>query len=115
LAGPALGRGVSAFPGAAVGRLVFDPESAAQWLAMGEDVILARREVSPEDFHTLSRAAGLLTSRGGATRHAAVAGRAVWQPCIAGAEALEIDVENRRLSASGITLVAGDWISLDAT
>jgi len=109
-----LGKGLAASPGAAVGKLVFDPDTAEQWANNGEPVILARRETSPEDFHGMARAAGILTSRGGMTSHAAVVARQMGKPCVAGAEQIDIDVHARRLSANGTTLGQGDWISLDA-
>jgi pyruvate, orthophosphate dikinase len=109
-----LGKGLAASPGAAVGKLVFDPDTAEEWANKGEQVILARRETSPEDFHGMARAAGILTSRGGMTSHAAVVARQMGKPCVAGAEQIDIDVHNRRLSANGATLGQGDWISLDA-
>jgi pyruvate,orthophosphate dikinase len=109
-----LGKGLAASPGAAVGRLVFDPDTAEEWANNGEQVILARRETSPEDFHGMARAAGILTSRGGMTSHAAVVARQMGKPCVAGAEQIDIDVNARRLSANGTTLTEGEWISLDA-
>ena len=62
----------------------------------------------------MARAAGILTSRGGMTSHAAVVARQMGKPCVAGAEQIEIDVNARTLSANGTTLAQGDWISLDA-
>jgi len=109
-----LGKGLAASPGAAVGKLVFDPDTAEQWANDGEPVILARRETSPEDFHGMARAAGILTSRGGMTSHAAVVARQMGKPCVAGAEEIEIDVNSKRLSANGTVLGQGDWVSLDA-
>jgi pyruvate, orthophosphate dikinase len=114
-AGKRLGRGLAASPGAAVGKLVFDPDTAEQMANDGEPVILARRETSPEDFHGMARAAGILTSRGGMTSHAAVVARQMGKPCVAGAEEIEIDVPRQRLSANGTSLGPGDWVSLDAT
>ena len=113
-AGQRLGKGLAASPGAAVGKLVFDPDTAEAWANNGEAVILARRETSPEDFHGMARAAGILTSRGGMTSHAAVVARQMGIPCVAGAEEIEIDVARQRLSANGTSLSQGDWISLDA-
>ncbi len=110
-----LGRGLAASPGAAVGRLVFDPDRAEQMANDGELVILARRETSPEDFHGMARAVGILTSRGGMTSHAAVVARQMGKPCVAGAEEIEINVAARKLTGNGTTLVEGDWASLDAT
>src|SRR5215207_1873055 len=94
-AGQRLGKGLAASPGAAVGKLVFDPDTAEQWANAGEPVVLARRETSPEDFHGMARAAGILTSRGGMTSHAAVVARQMGKPCVAGAEEIEIDVASK--------------------
>src|SRR5207237_9828235 len=98
----------------AVGKLVFDPDTAEKWANEGEPVILARRETSPEDFHGMARAAGILTSRGGMTSHAAVVARQMGKPCVAGAERIEIDVARQRLSANGTSLGQGDWVARDA-
>ena len=114
-AGSPIGKGLAASPGAAVGKVVFDPDRSAELAAKGEPVILARRETSPEDFHGMAPAVGILTSRGGSSSHAAVVARQMGKPCIAGAEEIDIDVARQRLSANGTTLKEGDWISLDGT
>src|SRR5207302_8993147 len=114
-AGVAIGRGLAASPGAAVGKIVFDPDRSAEMAAAGEPVILTRKETSPEDFHGMAPALGILTSRGGSSSHAAVVARQMGKPCIAGAEEIEIDVARQTMSANGTTLHEGDWISLDGT
>jgi pyruvate,orthophosphate dikinase len=114
-AGAPIGRGLAASPGAAVGRVVFDPDRSAELAAQGEPVILTRKETSPEDFHGMAPAVGILTSRGGSSSHAAVVARQMGKPCIAGAEEIEIDVAGQTLMANGTTLREGDWISLDGT
>lgn len=114
-AGAPIGHGLAASPGAAVGKVVFDPDRSQQLAGEGEPVVLVRRETSPEDFHGMAPAVGILTSRGGSSSHAAVVARQMGKPCIAGAEEIDIDVEHQRMSASGTTLHEGDWISLDGT
>jgi pyruvate, orthophosphate dikinase len=114
-AGEPIGRGLAASPGAAVGKVVFDPDRSAELAGNGEAVVLVRRETSPEDFHGMAPAVGILTSRGGSSSHAAVVARQMGKPCIAGAEEIEIDVDRQRMSAGGTTLHEGDWISLDGT
>jgi pyruvate,orthophosphate dikinase len=114
-AGAPIGTGLAASPGAAVGRVVFDPDRSAELASKGEAVVLVRRETSPEDFHGMAPAVGILTSRGGSSSHAAVVARQMGKPCIAGAEDIEIDVARQRLSAGGTTLHEGDWISLDGS
>ena len=114
-AGEPIGTGLAASPGAAVGKVVFDPDRAAELAGEGEPVVLTRKETSPEDFHGMAPAVGILTSRGGSSSHAAVVARQMGKPCIAGAEDIDIDVANQRLTANGTTLREGDWISLDGT
>ncbi len=55
----------------------------------------------------------IVTARGGMTSHAAVVARGMGTPCVAGADALEIDAAQGRLEVSGRTIVAGDWITVD--
>jgi pyruvate, orthophosphate dikinase len=114
-AGSPIGTGLAASPGAAVGKVVFDPDRSAALAAEGEPVVLARKETSPEDFHGMAPAVGILTSRGGSSSHAAVVARQMGKPCIAGAEGIDIDVVGQTLTAGGTTLHEGDWISLDGT
>jgi pyruvate, orthophosphate dikinase len=114
-AGNPIGHGLAASPGAAVGKVVFDPDRAAALAAQGEPVVLTRRETSPEDFHGMAPAVGILTSRGGSSSHAAVVARQMGKPCIAGAESIDIDVQAGTLTSNGTTLHEGDWISLDGT
>jgi pyruvate,orthophosphate dikinase len=113
--GAPIGKGLAASPGAAVGKIVFDPDRSAEMAAAGEPVILTRKETSPEDFHGMAPAVGILTSRGGSSSHAAVVARQMGKPCIAGAEEIDIDVAGQTLSANGTTLHEGDWLSLDGT
>src|SRR6478672_6066562 len=65
-----LAKGLNASPGAAVGKAVFDADTAVEWAANGERVVLVRIETSPDDFHGMAVAQGILTARGGATSHA---------------------------------------------
>ena len=105
--------GLNASPGAAVGRAVFDADRAAEMAAAGEKVILVRIETSPDDFHGMAAAQGVLTARGGATSHAAVVARQIGKPCVAGASSLLIDYRTRRAESDGQFFAEGDWISLD--
>ncbi len=109
-------KGVSASPGAAVGKAVFDSARAVQQAAAGEDVILVRRETNPDDLHGMIAARGILTSRGGKTSHAAVVARGMGKTCVCGAEELDVDLVGRKFTAPGGTTVAeGDVISIDGT
>ncbi len=108
-------KAISASPGAAVGKAVFDSDTAVEWAARGEDVILVRRETNPDDLHGMIAAQGILTSRGGKTSHAAVVARGMGKTCVCGADELEVDVKARKFTAKGITISEGDVISIDGT
>jgi pyruvate, orthophosphate dikinase len=108
--------GVSASPGAAVGKAVFDSATAVEWADRGEDVILVRRETNPDDLHGMIAARGILTSRGGKTSHAAVVARGMGKTCVCGAEELEVNLRARQFSSvDGVTVAEGDVISIDGT
>lgn len=108
--------GMNASPGAAVGRVVFDSRTAVAWTREGERVILVRRETNPDDLEGMVAAAGILTSRGGKTSHAAVVARGMGKTAVCGAEALEVDVAARRITMTdGAAINEGDTISIDGT
>jgi pyruvate,orthophosphate dikinase len=107
--------GLNASPGAAVGVAVFDADRAAELAGTGQKVVLVRIETSPDDFHGMAAAQGVLTARGGATSHAAVVARQIGKPCVAGCAALVIDYGARTAQADGVGFKEGDWISLDGT
>jgi pyruvate,orthophosphate dikinase len=110
-----LAKGIPASPGAAVGKAVFDSHRAAELAAQGEKVILVRRETNPDDLPGMIAAQGILTSRGGKTSHAAVVARGMGKTCVCGADALEVEVHNRRFTTDGQTISEGDVISIDGT
>jgi pyruvate, orthophosphate dikinase len=108
--------GMSASPGAATGRAVFDSSTAVEWAKAGEAVILVRRETNPDDLAGMIAAQGVLTSRGGKTSHAAVVARGMGKTCVCGAEELDVDVRARQLTApGGVVVVEGDVVSIDGT
>ena len=110
-------KGLNASPGAAVGRAVFSADDAVDWVAKGEKVVLVRVETSPDDFHGMVPAQGILTARGGATSHAAVVARQIGKPCVAGCSELLVDYGSRtaKSSLSGLSFGEGDWISVDGS
>ncbi|HWG61021.1 MAG TPA: pyruvate, phosphate dikinase [Streptosporangiaceae bacterium] len=108
--------GVSASPGAAVGKVVFDSARAVERAAAGEPVILVRRETNPDDLHGMIAAQGILTSRGGKTSHAAVVARGMGKTCVCGADDLEVDTRGGKITAPGGVVVSeGDVLSIDGT
>ncbi len=107
-------KGVNASPGAAVGKIVFDTEEAAQRGEAGEKVILVRIETCPDDIHGMAVSQGVLTLRGGATSHAAVVAKGMGKPCVSGCEDLKIDLANETITCSdGTVFHKNDVISLD--
>jgi pyruvate,orthophosphate dikinase len=111
-----ISKAVAASPGAAVGRIVFDSSTAEEWATRGEQVILVRRETTPEDLKGMVAARGILTTRGGKTSHAAVVARGMGKTCVCGAEDLDLDLSAKTLVApDGTSFGEGDVISIDGT
>ncbi|HEY5135263.1 MAG TPA: pyruvate, phosphate dikinase [Candidatus Nanopelagicales bacterium] len=110
-----LTRAMAASPGAAVGKVVFDSATAVAWGDRGEDVILVRRETNPDDLEGMIAAAGILTSRGGKTSHAAVVARGMGKTCVCGAEELDVDVAAKLVRVDDRTILEGDVISIDGS
>jgi len=105
--------GLPASPGAASGTVVFDADLAEEIARKGDHVILVRRETSPEDFHGMVAAKGILTARGGMTSHAAVVARGMGKPCVASAQGLEVNEAAHTFSVNGRAVAQGDWITID--
>ncbi len=113
--GRLLGRGLPAGPGAATGRIAFNAEHAVNMAKEGP-VILVRIETSPEDIAGMHSAAGILTTRGGLTSHAAVVARGMGRPCVVGAGSLRVDYGKGELRSEGHEpLEEGDWLSIDGS
>ncbi|MBN1435978.1 MAG: pyruvate, phosphate dikinase [Sedimentisphaerales bacterium] len=110
-----IAKGLPASPGAAVGQIVFDAETAEAWRIAGKDVILVRIETSPEDIGGMDAAKGILTQRGGMTSHAAVVARGMGTCCVAGVGALDINYKSKSMKIGKLTMKEGDWLSLDGT
>ncbi|HVZ59919.1 MAG TPA: pyruvate, phosphate dikinase, partial [Terriglobales bacterium] len=111
-----LATGLPASPGAAVGQIVFTADEAVKKAGPKKNpVILVRGETTPEDIHGMEVAAGILTSRGGMTSHAAVVTRGMGKCCVVGAGDIEVDEKAREMRVKNQVLREGDWISLDGT
>jgi len=111
-------KGLPASPGAAVGQIVFTADDAKEKAGHGAEkqpVILVRAETTPEDIHGIEVAAGILTSHGGMTSHAAVVTRGMGKCCVAGAGEIVIDERVRQMRARGHVFKEGDWITLDGS
>jgi pyruvate,orthophosphate dikinase len=109
-----IAKGLPASPGAAVGKVVFDANTAEK-LSATQKVILVRAETSPDDIHGMHAAQGILTSRGGMTSHAAVVARGMGKTCIAGCETIKINTEKKIFTAGTHTIKEGDYITLNGS
>ncbi len=107
--------GLPASPGAAVGTLAFTADEAVERTAAGEKVLLVRKETSPEDVDGMHSAAGILTSTGGMTSHAAVVARGWGRCCVAGAGEVHIDEANRTITVKQKTFNHDSVISIDGS
>jgi pyruvate,orthophosphate dikinase len=109
--------GLNVSPGAAVGVVAFDADTAERWAKEeGRQVIMVRPETKPDDVHGMLAANGILTSRGGRTSHAALVARQFGKPAVVGVSELEIDLVARQMSiGEDIIAKEGDWISLDGS
>jgi pyruvate,orthophosphate dikinase len=107
--------GLPASPGAAVGKLAFTAAEAVERAHAGEKVILVRKETNPEDIEGMHVAAGILTSTGGMTSHAAVVARGWGRCCVAGAGEIQIDEKARKIKVGGKTFAHNDVISIDGS
>jgi pyruvate,orthophosphate dikinase len=108
-----VGTGLPAGPGAASGHIYFTAEAAVAAAAKGQKVILTRQETSPEDLRGMIAAEGILTTRGGASSHAALVARQMGKVCVCGAHDMAIDYSKRTLSGNGVTLKEGEYLSLN--
>jgi pyruvate,orthophosphate dikinase len=110
------GSGVNASPGAAVGQIYFDADTAERMAKEHkQDVIMVRPFTKPDDVHGMLAAKGILTSEGGATSHAAVVARQFGVPCVVGASSIKIDMDRRLMVANEVVVKEGEWISVDGT
>ncbi len=108
-----IAKGLNASPGAATGKVVFSADEAQAWGNRGEQVILVRRETTPDDYHGMIAAQGILTSAGGTNSHAAVVARGEGIPAVCGADAIKLNPSTRTFTAGGATVTEGDVVTID--
>ncbi len=108
--------GLNVSPGAAVGVIALDADTAERWAREdGKDVIMVRPETKPDDVHGMLAAKGIVTARGGRTSHAALVARQFGKPAVVGVSELVVDLEARQIRIGELTVEEGEWISLDGT
>ncbi|GAB2540083.1 pyruvate, phosphate dikinase [Brachybacterium huguangmaarense] len=111
-----LARGMNASPGAAVGKVAFDTPTVVEWAREGTPAILVRRETNPDDLSGMLSAAGVLTSRGGKTSHAAVVARGLGRTCVCGVDSMQVDEKAKEIRIDGeVVAREGDLISIDGS
>ncbi|GAB4238952.1 MAG: pyruvate, phosphate dikinase [Deltaproteobacteria bacterium] len=110
-----IAKGLPASPGAATGAVVFHADKAVEWATEGKDVILVRKETSPDDIHGMDVARGILTAKGGMTSHAAVVARQMGKTCVAGCDAIDVDESTNRFMVGGRVVREGEYISLNGS
>ncbi len=108
-----IAKGLDASPGAACGRVVFDPTEVQEFHSRDEPTVLVRLETSPEDIQGMTVAAGVLTARGGQTSHAAVVARGMGKPCVVGCADIQVDYARELFYAGDSVVRKGDWITID--
>ncbi|MFL6495286.1 MAG: pyruvate, phosphate dikinase [Nitrososphaera sp.] len=108
--------GMGASPGVVSGAAVFDIACAESLGKKGEKVILVREETKPDDVPAFFQSAGILTSRGGKTSHAAVVARGMGKVCVVGCSQIEIDTDDKSFSVDGKKIVMeGQMITIDGS
>ncbi len=111
-----LAQGLNVSPGAAVGMVALDADTAERWAKEeNKAVIMVRPETKPDDVHGMLAARGILTSRGGRTSHAALVARQFGKPAVVGVTELEIDLDIREIHVDGLVIKEGDVLSIDGT
>jgi pyruvate,orthophosphate dikinase len=107
-------KGVNASPGAAVGQVYFDADTAQKMaVEKNQNTIMVRPFTKPDDVHGMIASQGVLTSEGGATSHAAVVARQFGIPCVVGASAIKIDLDKRKMTVGDKVVREGEWVSVD--
>jgi len=105
--------GIGASCGIAAGRVAFDSESAQRLVTMGEPAILMRPDTSTADVAGFAVAAGIVTTVGARTAHAALVARQMGKPCIVGCSDITIDSAGDLGRIGDAAISAGDWVTID--
>ncbi|UCH27440.1 MAG: pyruvate, phosphate dikinase [Trueperaceae bacterium] len=111
-----IARGLNVSPGAAVGKVALDADTAEMWAKEGKQaVIMVRPETKPDDVHGMLASEGILTSKGGRTSHAALVARQFGKPAVVGVAELDIDLDTREVRVADLVIKEGEILSLDGT
>jgi len=110
-----IAKGLAASPGAGIGKVVFDPDTAVALSSKGEKIVLVRPETMADDVHGIAVSEGVVTSRGGMTSHAAVVARSMGKPAVVGSEDIKIDMRSKIFEANGYIVHELDTVTVDGT
>ncbi len=108
-------KGLAASPGAATGAVYFTAEDVVANTKKTRPTILVREETNPDDIDGMREAAGILTSRGGMTSHAAVVARGWGKCCVSGAEAVRVNAKKKQFQIGKLIIKEGETITLNGS
>ncbi|MBN2497484.1 MAG: hypothetical protein JXR96_23025 [Deltaproteobacteria bacterium] len=110
-----LGRGIGVGGGAMNGVVAFDMGDLVRYTRQGDGLkrILVRPDTVPDDIGMIFECDGLLTSRGGATSHAAVTASRLGKTCVVNCRALHVREDVKTCSIGGQEFQSGDPIAID--
>ncbi len=110
-----IAKGLAASPGAATGRIVFSSQRAVDMKEEWGNVLLFRKETSPEDIEGMIVAEGFVTQLGGMTSHAAVVARGMGKCCVSGAGNVVVNEKEGFMSINGAKFQEGEFFSIDGS
>jgi pyruvate,orthophosphate dikinase len=108
-----IGCGVPAGTGVVSGRAAFTIASARRLAARGDPVILLRGTATTDDIAGLAVCAGLVTTSGARTSHAAVVARQLGVVTVVGCREMSIDLVHESARFSEHELAEGELITVD--
>jgi pyruvate,orthophosphate dikinase len=110
-----IGRGIGIGGGALNGMLAFDMEDLNTFITRFPDQnhVLVRPDTVPDDIAMVFKCDGLLTSKGGATSHAAVTAVRLGKVCVVNCTDLLVNEKKKECSINGVKFKSGDKIAID--
>ncbi len=110
-----MGSGIGVSGGALSGLVAFDLETIRRLKEKHPDtpVILVRSDTVPDDIREISVADGILTSKGGATSHAAIVAHRLGKVCVVGVSRMRVWEGEKKCVIDHHELKTGDTIAID--
>ncbi|MEW5923179.1 MAG: pyruvate, phosphate dikinase [Candidatus Zixiibacteriota bacterium] len=110
-----IAKGLPASPGAASGAVYFNSDDVVKASKGKVKPILVRQETNPDDIEGMHASAGILTSRGGMTSHAAVVARGMGKCCVAGCDAVRVNEAKKQLQIGKLIIKQGEILTLNGS